>query len=67
MTVYQEGHIKHNIDNGEVAIRTHFGETDERIAQMAWIIASARFGVRHAPTSTVADWPDLYTPPAANG
>lgn len=67
MTDYQPGHLKHNADTLEVAIRTAFPETDERLAEMAWVVAGPRFGARHATTAKVADWADLFTPPAADG
>lgn len=64
---YQAGHIKHNANTLDVALRTAFPEDDERLAQMAWVIVGPRSGVKHATTAQVADWTDLYTPPAADG
>ena len=62
--IYQAGHLKHRADTLEVAIRTMFPEDDERLARMAWLISGPRFGARHGTTGEVADWDDLYTPPA---
>lgn len=63
MTVYQPGHLKHNPETLEVALRTSFPENDERLARMAWAIVGPRFGAKHASTDQVADWVDLFTPP----
>ena len=62
---YQAGHIKHNADTLDVAVRTSFPEDDERLAQMAWVVAGPNSRTRHASTDKVADWADLYIPPAA--
>lgn len=67
MTDYQAGHVKQRVETLEVAVRTSFPETDERLAEMAWIICGPQFGARHASTDKVVDWPDLYIPPAADG
>ena len=61
-TTYQAGHLKHNTETLEVAIRTMFPEDDERLARMAWLISGPRFGARHAAAAEVADWPDLFVP-----
>jgi len=63
MTDYQPGHLKQRPDTLEVAMRTAFPENDERLAQMAWIVIAPRGPAKHAITATVADWPDLFTPP----
>ena len=63
-TTYQAGHIKHNSETLEVAIRTMFPEDDERLARMAWLISGPRFGARHSAADEVAGWDDLFTPPA---
>lgn len=65
MTDYQAGHLKHRPDTLQVAMRTAFPETDERLAEMAWLLISPRGPARHVSSDKVADWPDLYTPPAA--
>lgn len=67
MTIYQQGHLKHKADTLEVAQRTPFPEDDEHLAQMAWAVLNPRRGVRHVATDKVADWPDIFTPPAADG
>ena len=63
MTEYRPGHVKQRIETLEIAIRTAFPEDDERLAQMAWLVAGPRFGAKHASTDQVADWTDLFTPP----
>lgn len=67
MTDYQAGHLKHRAETLEVAMRTAFPENDERLAEMAWVILAPRSPARHVASDKVADWPDLYTPSAANG
>lgn len=63
--VYRAGHLKHRPDTLEVALRTAFPEDDEQLARMAWLVTNPRLGARHVSSSEVADWADLYTPPAA--
>lgn len=58
---YAAGHLKHNPDTLEVAIRTVFPE--ETLPDSAWIVATTNKGTYMAPTVKVADWADLYTPP----
>jgi hypothetical protein len=56
------GHVKRDADTGAVAIRTHFDETNPQLAPMAWLIATVNMGPRHASTTDVADWEDIYSP-----
>lgn len=58
------GTIKRDPATGAVAIRTHFDETNPQLAPMAWIVASIKLGSRQASSAEVAEWDDLYTPPA---
>lgn len=62
MSDYQPGHIKHEPDTAQVAIRTI-----HNFPGMEWSIGTSSAGSRHAATAEVADWADLYTPPAADG
>lgn len=65
---YQTGHVKHDAETNQVALRTIFPEDESpQLAAMAWLVATPNAGVRHAVTAEVADWDDLYTPPAADG
>lgn len=61
---YETGHVKHNPDTGEVALRTIF-PTDQgpQLAGMAWLVATKNIGARNASNADVADWDDLYEPP----
>lgn len=62
--VYLTGHIKHNAETDEVALRTIFPEDQgPQMANMAWLIATKNVGARNAPTTEVSGWADLYTPP----
>lgn len=64
-TVYLAGHVKHNPETGEVALRTIFPEDQgPQMANMAWLIATKNVGARNAPTSEVGSWADVYTPDA---
>lgn len=56
--MYYPGHVKHNPDTQQVAIRTiHDFE------RMEWSVATSYTGSRHAPTSEVEDWEDLFVAP----
>lgn len=66
MSNYKTGHLKHNTETLEVAVRTTFPEDDERLAQMAWVIASPHYGTKHATTVQVDDWDDLFIPGAGS-
>ncbi len=55
------GQIKHDPVTGAVAIRTTFPD-EPAYANLAWLVATPNLGPRHASSSEVADWPDLYTP-----
>lgn len=58
------GSIKRDPDTGAVAVRTHFDESNPQLAPMAWLVGSITMGSRHATSTEVDDWDDLYTPPA---
>lgn len=62
---YATNHVKRNAETGEVAIRTVFDESEPALAAMAWLVATAHAGAKHAKTDEVDSWDDLYTPPAA--
>jgi hypothetical protein len=65
MTVYYTGHVKHNPETREVALRTIFPEdAGEQFAARAWAISTTNRGTRPATTAMVEDWPDLYVQPA---
>jgi hypothetical protein len=60
---YEVGHVKHNADTGEVAIRTIFPEDQgPQLAGMAWLVASKGSGSRNASSGDVEAWDDLYDP-----
>ena len=60
----ETGHVKHNPETGEVALRTIF-PTDKgpQLAAMAWLVATKNIGARNASDADVADWETLYEPP----
>ena len=60
----ETGHVKHNPETGEVALRTIF-PTDQgpQLAAMAWLVATKNIGARNASDADVADWETLYEPP----
>jgi hypothetical protein len=60
----ETGHVKHNPETGEVALRTIF-PTDQgpQLAAMAWLVATKNMGARNASDADVADWETLYEPP----
>lgn len=61
---YRPGHIKHNAETSESAMRTIFPEDQSaQLAAMAWLISHPSAGPRHAQTTEVENWVDLYTPP----
>lgn len=68
MTDYQAGHVKHNSELDEVAIRTIFPlDQGANLASMAWLIATKSTGartVRMEDVDGVPGWVDMYTPPA---
>lgn len=58
------GTIKHNVESGEVAIRTIFPEDETpQLAAMAWLVATQNIGARHTNSAEVASWTLMYTPP----
>lgn len=62
--VYFEGHVKRDAATNSSALRTIFPEDQgPQLANMAWLIATPNTGARHAPTSEVDGWTDLYTAP----
>lgn len=63
--MYRAGHVKHNPDAGEVALRTIFDDDAEnpQMARLAWLISNPTIGARNAYTSEVEAWPDLFVPP----
>lgn len=60
---YAAGHLKHNAETNEVAIRTIFPE--DAIPESAWLVATTHRGTYLATSEKVSDWTDIYTPPAA--
>ena len=58
------GSVKRDPDTGAIAVRTHFDEANPQLAPMAWLVSTIALGPRHAPSTEVADWDTLYTPPA---
>ncbi|MFM8798746.1 MAG: hypothetical protein ACKODT_07300 [Fluviibacter sp.] len=67
MTEYRAGHVKHNPDLDEVAIRTIFPlDQGANLASMAWLIATKATGaktVRMEDIDGVDGWLDVYEPP----
>ena len=59
---YTLGHVKRDPATNAVAVRTHFDESNPQLAPMAWLVATVNVGPRHAPTSEVDGWDDIYTP-----
>lgn len=67
-TVYATGHLRHNPETNEVAIRTIFPEDQGgQMALMTWVVCTTNMGARNAKTDEVTGgaWTDIYTPPAA--
>lgn len=61
----ETGHIKHNPETGEVALRTIFPEDQgPQLAGMAWLVATKNIGARNSSSADVADWDDLFVPVA---
>lgn len=61
---YVAGHVKHNAETNEVAIRTIFPEdAGGQMASMTWLICTTNMGARNAKTDEVVNWDDLYVPP----
>lgn len=58
--IYAAGHLKHNADTNEVAIRTIFPE--DALPDSAWLVATTNRGTYMTGGEKVADWADLYTP-----
>lgn len=67
MTEYRAGHVKHNADLDEVAIRTIFPlDQGPNMAGMAWLVASKAIGARNVKMEDidgVEGWEDVYEPP----
>jgi hypothetical protein len=59
---YQQGHVKRNLETGEIALRTTFGEDNPQMARLAWLVATSSMGARNAYTAEVESWADLYVP-----
>lgn len=71
MTTYQAGHVRHNTDTKEVAVRTMFSDdpSNPQMARLAWLVATVTMGARNATTDEVqgAGWTDLWVPSATPG
>lgn len=63
---YAQGHVKHNPETGEVAIRTQFplGENPQQ-QLMEWWCMSTTNAPRSTWTLEVDGWDDLYVPAPA--
>ena len=59
-----QGHVKRDPATGNVALRTIFPDDDPGLSNMAWLVSTPNVGARHAKTSEVEDWEDLYIPEA---
>lgn len=57
---YAAGHLKHNPDTNEVAIRTVFPE--DGLPDSTWLVATTNRGAYMVGTSAVDGWDDLHTP-----
>lgn len=57
---FQAGHVKHNPETGEIALRTSFPES--LLPNLAWLVSTLNLGARNARTADVADWADLFIP-----
>lgn len=57
---YLAGHVKHNPENGSVAIRTIFSEVD--FPEMVWLVATLNQGALTKPLDYVEGWDDLFVP-----
>ena len=55
-------HIKRNPVTGDVAIRTIFHP--DIFPDNVWLIATSGAGAKNVGADAVADWEDLYVPPA---
>ena len=62
---YRAGHVKHNPDTNEVALRTIFEDdlSNPQMARLAWLISNPTIGARNAFTTDVEAWADLFVPP----
>lgn len=58
---YATGHIKHNVEQNLVAIRTIFAE-DVVIGNQAWLVATTNRGASFLKTADVEEWDDLFVP-----
>lgn len=61
---YRQGHVKHNPDTGEVALRTVFDDdpTNPQMMRLAWLVSHPTVGARNARTDEIESWPDLFVP-----
>lgn len=60
---YLTGHVKRDPSTGDIALRTIFPEDQgPQLANMAWLVATANAGARHATTEAVEEWADLWVP-----
>lgn len=66
MSAYATKHVKHNPATGAVAVRTSFPD-EEPYKGQAWLAATIRNGAHFRSTAEVADWDDLFVPPAPEG
>lgn len=59
---FTTGHVKRNPANGDVALRTRYQPTNDKLANMLWLTASAVTGVKYVGDDVVAGWDDLFIP-----
>lgn len=65
---YAEGHVRHNPDTKEVALRTVFSDdpANPQLARLAWLVGTTAMGARTVTTAEVETegWVDLVVPAA---
>lgn len=59
---FATGHVKRNPSTGDVALRTRYQPTNEKLESMLWLVSSSVTGVKYVGDDVVAAWDDLYTP-----
>lgn len=57
-----QGHVKRNPSTGDVALRTRYEPTNDKLAAMLWLVSSPVTGVKYVGDDFVDGWDDLFTP-----
>lgn len=60
--MHATGHVLRNPETGDVALRTRYEPTNEKLANMMWLVSSSTRGVKYVGEDFVDGWDDIFIP-----